>query len=157
MFAEPVYVEPTYMEPAYVDPAHVQPAYVEPTYVEPTYVEPVSLAPTTTEIGGWEPGFTVIAPDDAWPSATVLTNAPISVPAYDPGLSLSEALASPTFGGSPWDTSVYQVYNQSSVAFPTLVRAPAWNAYSDPLTNGALAVNELALLNIRIASRPIGS
>ena len=161
-YVEPAYLEPAYVEPAYLEPAYLEPAYVEPAYVEPAYVEPVSLTPLTAEIGGWEPAYTVTPPNAMAVPATVLANVPTVVNGYDPGsISLAEALASPSFGGNPWDTSAItemqalsQFFIQNSVAQPISVGGPVWSAYGDPLINGALVANQLALQNIRNATTP---
>jgi hypothetical protein len=138
-YVEPIYVEPAYVDPVYVDPLYVEPVYVEPLFVEPAYVEPmvapVTLAPLTAEIGGWEPGFTVISPDASVASPTVLANVPTTVSGYDPGISLAEALASPSFGGNPWDSShIVEMRNMSAGFLNNVGSAPVLA----PLTNADL-------------------
>jgi hypothetical protein len=90
---EPAYVEPTYVEPTYVEPTYVEPAYVEPAYVEPAYAEPVYAEP----IYQTEP--IVLAAPEPISQAVAMTPTPEATP------SIYEALASPTFGGDPWDSS----------------------------------------------------
>jgi hypothetical protein len=167
VYVEPAYPDPVYVDPAYVDPVYVGPAYVEPTYVEPAYVDPVYVEPSPAYVAepvvltSPEPMSQPVAMTPVAPVELGMPAAPVDF-VLDATPSIYEALATPTFGGNPWDSShVLEMQRMSNWMLNNSVSASTGSLpfYTpDPImnasVNAALApMNLLTLQNTNASMR----